>query len=80
MKYLFLFIFLILSLKASEVVELKDKRYKNSSNCKACHLHLVKDWENSWHAKSHYKNDEYFQKSIDYIARKTRQAKILPIL
>jgi hypothetical protein len=73
MKYLFLFIFLILSLKASEIVELKDKRYKNSSNCKACHLHLVKDWENSWHAKSHYKNDEYFQKSINYIARKTRQ-------
>ena len=38
-------------------------------------MHIVKVWRNSWHAKSHYKNDEFFQKSVDYTARKTRRSK-----
>lgn len=58
---------------AAEVVELDDK-YKKSINCKGCHNHLVKEWEKSWHAKSHYNNDEYLRATIDYISRKTRKS------
>lgn len=58
------------TLQGAEVVAVGDK-FKDSGKCKACHSHIVKEWENSWHAKSHYANDEYFQKTIDYIARKS---------
>jgi len=58
---------------AAEVVPVGD-RYKDSQSCKACHMRIVTEWENSWHAKSHYSNDEYFQKSIDYVSRKSRKS------
>jgi len=56
--------------QAAEVVEIGDK-FKNSNKCRSCHNHIVNEWDKSWHAKSHYDNDEYLQKSIDYVARKT---------
>jgi hypothetical protein len=37
-------------------------------------MHIVKDWEKSWHAKSHYDSDEYFRATIDYVKRKTRKS------
>ena len=37
-------------------------------------MHIIKDWRNSWHERSHYKNDEYFKASIDYLHRKTRES------
>ncbi|MBN2815735.1 MAG: hypothetical protein JXQ67_03580 [Campylobacterales bacterium] len=71
-------IFLLLTLGASvlfsaDVVAVGD-RYQDSASCKACHMRIVTEWEESWHAKSHYNNDEYFQKSIDYVSRKTRKS------
>ncbi len=59
----------VLGLQGAEVVQVGDK-FKDSGKCKACHSHIVKEWESSWHAKSHYANDEYFRKTIDYVARK----------
>ena len=35
---------------------------------------IIEDWKRSWHAKSHYKKDEFYQKAIDYAARKTRKS------
>lgn len=58
---------------AAKVVKV-DERYQDSQSCKACHLRIVKEWHKSWHSKSHYKSDEYFQKSLDYVARKTRKS------
>ena len=52
--------------------ELNDK-FSDSTNCKKCHMHIVKQWALSYHAKSHYNSDEYFRKSIDYVQRKTRK-------
>lgn len=69
MRLLWLLSILGMSLYAAEVVKVGDK-FKDSSKCKACHSPIVKQWESSWHAKSHYGNDEYFQKTIDYVARK----------
>lgn len=63
----------VLTSDAAEVVAVGD-RFKDSSKCKACHNHLVTQWEGSWHAKSHYDSDEYIQKTIDYIARKSRKS------
>jgi len=48
-------------------------QYHDSSKCKSCHIQIVKEWAGSYHAKSHYKNDEYMRKSMDYYARKTRE-------
>ncbi len=67
---LFLGLILIsMGLFGAEVVQVGDK-FKDSTKCKACHTPIVKQWEQSWHAKSHYDSDEYFQKTIDYVARK----------
>jgi len=61
------------SLFSAEVVKV-DKKYQKSQNCKACHLPIVKEWNSSWHAKSHYKNDEYFRATTDYVKRKSRKS------
>ncbi|MEA1983676.1 MAG: multiheme c-type cytochrome [Campylobacterota bacterium] len=58
---------------AAKVVEVGE-RFSDSQSCKACHLRIVNEWEESWHSKSHYQNDEYFQKSVDYVSRKTRKS------
>ncbi|QFR49909.1 hypothetical protein FJR48_09290 [Sulfurimonas lithotrophica] len=58
---------------AAKVVKL-DERFAESKNCKACHMQLVKDWEESWHSNSHFDKDEYFRKSIKYYSRKTRKS------
>lgn len=73
MKAFLLFLFALSALFGAKVVELED-RFQSAQNCKACHLRIVKEWEESWHAKSHYENDEYFAKSIDYVSRKTRKS------
>jgi len=52
--------------------KLNDK-FADSTNCKKCHMHIVKQWSHSYHAKSHYNSDEYFRRSIDYVQRKTRK-------
>jgi len=59
--------------KAAEVVKV-DEMFAESKNCKACHMHLVKDWSKSWHAKSHFQKDEYFKKSIEFYSKKTRKS------
>ncbi len=51
-----------------------DERFQDSQSCKSCHLRIVSEWEESWHSKSHYMNDEYFRASIDYVSRKTRKS------
>lgn len=69
MRSLWLLSIVSLGLYAAVAVQVGDK-FKDSGKCKACHSHIVKQWDNSWHARSHYGNDEYFQKTIDYVARK----------
>ena len=56
---------------AGQPVALNGK-FSKSKKCIKCHFHIVREWKGSWHAKSHYENDEYFQKTIDYMARKVR--------
>ena len=73
MKIIFLISFYIISLFAAENVAAGHK-FQDSEKCKACHLPIVNEWKDSWHAKSHYKNDEYFRKTIDYVQRKTRRS------
>ena len=74
MLKIFLFILVIWnSIDAAQVVKVEEK-YQSSESCKSCHIHIVKEWESSWHAKSHYENDEYFRQSIDYVSRKTRKS------
>jgi len=72
MRTLWLIVIASLSLYAAEVVQVGEK-FKSSTKCKACHSHIVKQWESSWHSKSHYESDEYFQKTIDYVARKNNR-------
>ena len=73
MRFLLLSIFFSTLLFSAKVVKV-DERYQNSQDCKACHLRIVKEWTNSWHARSHYKKDEYFKASLDYVSRKTRKS------
>ena len=73
MKIFLLAVVFYSALFGAEVVNV-DERFQNSQKCKACHLRIVSEWSQSWHAKSHYQNDEYFRKSIDYVARKTRKS------
>ncbi len=73
MKLLLILSILLSNLFASKVIEV-DKKYISSKKCKTCHIHIVKEWKQSWHYKSHYNNDEYFRATIDYISRKTRKS------
>jgi len=73
MKLFLTFVALLSALYATEVVEVS-KEYQTSQKCKACHLQIVKEWEESWHAKSHYSKDEYFRATMDYVSRKTRKS------
>lgn len=70
MRWFFIVGLMSVWMHAAEVVAVGDK-FKNSDKCRACHNHIVNQWDDSWHSKSHYENDEYFQKTIDYISRKT---------
>lgn len=69
MRTLWLLIVVSLSLYAANAVHIGDK-FKDSGKCKSCHSHIVQQWDDSWHAKSHYDSDEYFRKTVDYVARK----------
>jgi len=71
MRVLILVIFMLVSIFAGEPVAL-DKMYSKSQKCIACHRHMVEDWKDSWHAKSHFKNDEYYRKTLKYMGRKMR--------
>lgn len=73
MKFIVLVLFIWSALFGAKVVEV-DERFQQSQSCKACHLQIVKEWEGSWHAKSHYESDEYLRASIDYVSRKTRKS------
>lgn len=73
MKISLIIIALITALSGSNVVKV-EQRFQKSTNCKTCHLHIVNEWEKSWHAKSHYKNDEYFRATVDYVKKKTRKS------
>jgi len=73
MKLFIIVLFMMSFLQAATVVKVDDM-FAKSNNCKSCHLPIVNQWKNSWHAKSHYKNDEYFQKTINYVSKKTRKS------
>ena len=73
MKYLIMLLFLIANVYSAEVVAVGEK-YKSSKKCQACHNHLVQDWKHSWHARSYYKNDEYFKATVDYVSKKTHKS------
>ena len=73
MKFLLSIFIFTAVLFGAKVVDIGE-RFQSSQKCKACHLHIVKDWEKSWHAKSHYDSDEYFRATIDYVKRKTRKS------
>ncbi len=75
MKGFIVAVFVGLTLFAGEPVPLDDK-FARSEKCVSCHSHIVKEWKESWHAMSHYDNDEYFQKTIEYMARKMRTKSI----
>lgn len=75
MKLVSLLVLIVTLTYAGEPVPL-DAKYAKSNKCMKCHFHIVREWKNSWHAKSHFENDEYFQKSIKYMARKVREKSI----
>ncbi|MEA3373366.1 MAG: multiheme c-type cytochrome [Campylobacterota bacterium] len=52
-----------------------NNKYSDSAKCKPCHTEKVHEWSDSWHSKSHYNNNEYLRKSIDYVGRKSRKSK-----
>ena len=51
-----------------------NKKFHDSSNCRSCHLPIVKEWKKSYHSKSHYAKNEYLRASMDYVHRKTRKS------
>ncbi|MDY0117568.1 MAG: multiheme c-type cytochrome [Sulfurimonadaceae bacterium] len=73
MKIIISIVLFLTTLVAAKPVDVGE-RFSDSAKCKACHLHIVKEWEESWHAKSHYDNDEYLRATTDYVSRKTRKS------
>jgi len=73
MKILLLGFFFFSSLFGAKVVHVSEK-YESAVRCRVCHKRIVDEWNNSWHAKSHFSKDEYFRKSLEYVSRKTRKS------
>ncbi len=74
MKKVVLFSLIALSsVYGAQVVAVGD-RFKSSKSCKVCHQRIVNEWSHSWHAKSHFGNDEYFKKSLQYVSKKSRKS------
>jgi len=73
MKYILIALLSVSFLYAAKVVQV-DEKYQQSQKCKSCHLPIVKEWKASWHAKSHFKNDEYFRATTKYVSKKTRKS------
>lgn len=73
MKKLLLICMFVTALFATKTVEVGEE-FQSSEKCKSCHLQIVKEWEQSWHAKSHYDNNEYFKATTDYVSKKTRKS------
>lgn len=73
MKFFLVFLLAVSFGYSAKVVKV-DERYQDSTKCKTCHKRIVDEWKNSWHAKSHVQNDEYFRKSMEYVSRKTRKS------
>ncbi len=69
MKKTLLLILASMLLYGAKVVHLSQE-YKTSKKCFSCHPHIIKDWQNSQHSKSHYKKDEFYKKAVDFIAKK----------
>ena len=60
-------------LEANVAPELNEK-YSSSKKCAPCHAQIVSEWSTSYHAQSHYDNNEYLRASMDYVSRKTRKS------
>jgi len=73
MKQIF-FVILFSAFLSGATVTKVDVKYQKSKNCMPCHERIVKEWQDSWHAKSHFDKDEYFRKSLEYVSRKTRKS------
>ena len=74
MRAILILLFGLTTLFGSAKVVKVDERFQDSQSCKSCHLRIVTKWKESWHSKSHYEQDEYFRKSLDYVSRKTRKS------
>jgi len=73
MKFIGLFFFMASLLWGAKVVD-AGEMFAKSNNCKSCHLPIVKQWKESWHAKSHFLSDEYFRNTTKYVSKKTRKS------
>ena len=62
-----LFVLSMMGVHASDI----DPKYASSDNCKSCHATIVKEWESSLHAKSHFTKNELIEKTIEYMSLKT---------
>ena len=69
MRLFFFFVLLFTTLYAQKAPEL-NQRFESSKSCIPCHMHIREDWKNSWHAKSHTTLNEYFRKSVEFVAKK----------
>lgn len=59
-------------LRAEGMIE---EKYAVAANCRPCHQVIVKDWESSLHAKSHYSKNELYRRSLEYVAKKKYKTK-----
>ncbi len=51
-----------------------NEKFQDSGKCKACHVQIVNEWSESYHAKSHYNNNEYLRESMKFVGRKSRKS------
>ena len=73
MKLIYFLVITFSILQSATVVDVGEM-FATSTNCKSCHLPIVQEWKKSWHSKSHYKHDEYFRNSINFVSKKTRKS------
>jgi hypothetical protein len=50
-------------------------RFTNPTNCNACHPEHVREWETSWHARSHETKNSLYQAAITHVQKSTHKTR-----
>lgn len=50
------------------------KSFADAKQCLSCHIEQAKDWETTWHSRSHYDSNPLYSSIVDYISKVSYQS------
>jgi len=69
MKRWLVLVFLLVTTATAQI----NSKFTNPNNCKGCHEEEVKDWDSTWHSKSHKEKNPLYKAVLAYVQKITHQ-------